>query len=167
MLFTSLLKTVNKPDEQKNPQPTKILQVEAMLFWGYFLKSWCCSNKTLVWQPSASFLLPVKHSHLWKNFKQPRSTLPPAVAENGCLGTHLQTWLKTSVGCNGASGFDCSSSCRIGLPLTAYLIDCQQKWSHPSEWCSLHIIWIPKGLLLPSNDSQQLQARSEILNDYK
>lgn len=51
------------PEEQKNPQPTKILQVEAMLFWGYFLKSWCCSNKTLVWQPSASFLLPVKHSH--------------------------------------------------------------------------------------------------------
>lgn len=137
---------------------TKTLQVEKRFFWGYFWKCWCCSKKTLVREPSASLLLPVKHSHLWKNSKQPWSTPPPAVAENGCLGTHLHTCLKTSMRCSGASGFDCSSSCRIGLPLTVYFVDCQQKWSHPSEWCALFIIWIPKGLFLPTNVSSSRVA---------
>lgn len=126
-------------------QAMKMLGVQAMLFWGYlWWRCWCCCSKALEWEPSASLSLPVKHSHLWENFKDPGLTPPLAVAENECLVTLLQTWLKTSVGCSGASRFDCSSSCSIGLLLAAYLIDCQQKWSQPGEWCSLHLILIPK-----------------------
>lgn len=124
-----------------------MLGVEAMLFWGYFWwKCRCRCNRTLEWEPSASLPLPVKHSHLWENVKDPGLTPPLAVAENECLVTLLQTWPKTSLGCSGASGFDCSSSCRIRLLLAAYLIDCQRKWSQPSEWCSLHLILILKAL---------------------
>lgn len=45
--------------------------------------------------------LEVRPSHLLGNLDQPQSAPPPAMTENGCFITYLQTWLRTNVGVVG------------------------------------------------------------------
>lgn len=145
-------------------------QVEAIVYQRIFLIKMLMMLQSSVQEPLAAIPLPMRHSYLGENFRQPWPSPPPAVAENGCLVTHLHAWLKNSVGCGRASRFD-SSSCGIRLPLAAYLIDCQQKWNQPTERCSLHLIWIPRACFSPlmtvRNSRVALKYRTIANNSHK